>query len=30
MRLARVRMDDITPGHPAYKPGRVGVTPDWL
>ena len=30
MRLARLRMDDIGPDHPALKPGRIPPAADWM
>jgi hypothetical protein len=30
MRLARQRMDDFEPDHPALKPGRIAPDPGWL
>lgn len=30
MRLARVRMDVLTPDYPPVKPGRIGPDPNWL
>ena len=30
MRIARFRVDAITADHPAFKPGRIPVTADWL
>jgi hypothetical protein len=30
MRIARYRVDEITADHPAFKPGRIPPSPDWL